>query len=65
MSNEVQTDTSYKPPNTERPVPTVVEKLGQSVKKHCNCGGRGPEDVKACPACLVWAEMQNVFRALI
>ena len=40
----------------------VIERLGYSVKCHCTCGVRGPLDSNACPACLVWHDMSNLFR---
>ncbi|HHB12220.1 MAG TPA: hypothetical protein ENK62_03360 [Chromatiales bacterium] len=29
-------------------------RLDVAVMTHCSCGGRGPDDPDACPACRVW-----------
>ncbi len=56
------TEEAFRPmPKPKEPDPLVariVERLGQAVNEHCSCGGRGPEDARACPACLVWHEMK-------
>jgi len=28
--------------------------LRNAVNEYCTCGGKGPEDPDACPACMVW-----------
>ena len=28
--------------------------IEQAVNASCTCGGKGPEDPKVCPACMVW-----------
>lgn len=37
----------------------IVENLGKVVNEYCTCGGRGPTDSRACPACLVWHDMKE------
>ena len=48
-----------------RLIKSVIEKLGSAVNNHCTCGGRGPEDTGACPACLVWHELKPFLNELI
>lgn len=43
----------------------LIEKIGQSVNKYCDCGGRGPEDTKACPACLIWHDIKSILEIWI
>jgi hypothetical protein len=57
------TEESFRPlPKSKEPDPMVTritEKLGEAVNEYCTCGGRGPEDSRACPACLIWHEMKE------
>ena len=36
---------------------SFMDELRIAVNEYCTCGGRGPHDEGACPACLVWHQM--------
>ena len=36
------------------------ERVRRAVNAICTCGGRGPHDLDACLACLVWHQYQGV-----
>lgn len=55
-------------PKRREPNPLVVkviEKLGRTVNGYCICGGRGPEDNRACPACKIWHDMKDFLNVLL
>lgn len=49
----------------KKPSVDFVRILGRAVKKFCSCGGRGPSDNLACPACAVWHEVTESVKNLI
>lgn len=38
-----------------------TESLRRTVNSACTCGGCGPDDPDACPACLVWHRMRAML----
>lgn len=34
--------------------------LYEAVNDYCTCGGAGPNDPEACPACLIWHALGGV-----
>lgn len=37
----------------------TLRDLQSAVNRHCTCGGCGPDDPEACPACLVWHDVKG------
>lgn len=43
----------------------LIESIGNVIKDRCTCGGRGPEDPEACPACLIWFDLTHILKLII
>lgn len=49
-------------PLRERRLTRTEEEIRNAVNNACTCGGLGPNDPDACPACMVWHELKAVRR---
>lgn len=45
---------AYHADDATRALYEAVNALESAVNAECSCGGSGPSDPNACPACMVW-----------